>query len=300
MACSLTSVAFAARFALAFVAALAFRLPAGAADGLVKLVAAENVYGNIAQQIGGSQVEVVSVLNSPDQDPHLFETSPAVLRQIADAQIIIYNGADYDPWMAKLLHAAPRPRRTAIVVANLMRKKPGDNPHLWYDPAAAPVVARSLAAALAKADPMHAADYGARLQTFLASLNPLDDKIAAVAGRYYGTRVTATEPVFGYMAATLGLSMRNERFQISIMNDTEPSARDVATFERDLKEHKVRVLFYNTQALDKMVQHLVALARASKVPVVGVSEMMPPGMSFQDWTLRVLGDTAKALAGPSS
>ena len=102
------------------------------------------------------------------------------------------------------------------------------------------------------------------------------------------------------MAAALGLKMRNEKFQLSIMNDTEPSARDVAAFERDLKQHKVRVMFYNKQATDKIVQHLVEIARAAKVPVVGVTETVPPGMSFQDWMASELSDTEKALAGPSS
>ena len=141
-----------------------------------------------------------------------------------------------------------------------------------------PAVARALAAALSKADPDHAADYQARLATFLASLKPLNDKIAAIRKKYGGAPVTASEPVFGYMAAALGLKMRNEKFQLSIMNDTEPSARDVAAFERDLKEHKVRVMFYNKQATDKIVQHLVEIARAAKVPVVGVTETVPPGM----------------------
>ncbi len=290
----------AAGLALALLAALAFPSLAAAADKPVKLVAAENFYGNIAHQIGGLRVEVTSVLSNPDQDPHLFEISPAVLRQLADAQIVVYNGADYDPWMAKLLQAAPRPGRAVIVAADLVHKKPGDNPHLWYDPPTAPAVARALAAALAKADPAHAADYEARLTAFLASLKPLNDRIAAIAGKYRGAPVTASEPVFGYMAAALGLTMRNERFQLSVMNDTEPSARDVAAFERDLKQRKVRILFYNMQASDKIVQHLVALARANKVPVVGVTETIPTGMNFQDWMLRQLGEAEKALAGPSS
>ena len=102
------------------------------------------------------------------------------------------------------------------------------------------------------------------------------------------------------MAAALKLKMRNERFQLAIMNDTEPSARDVAAFERDLKTHKVRVMFYNKQASDKIVQHLVDLARASNIPVVGVTETCPPGLSYQDWMLTQLDATEKALAGPSS
>jgi zinc/manganese transport system substrate-binding protein len=288
-----------AGLALACLVALGLTPTARAADGMVKLVAAENFYGGIAQQIGGLRVEVVSVLSNPDQDPHLFETSPAVLRQLAAAQIVIYNGADYDPWMPKLLKATPKPGRTVIVAADLVHKKAGDNPHLWYDPPTMPAVARALAAALAKADPAHAADYQARLATFLASLKPLNDKIDTIRKKYSGAPVTASEPVFGYMAAALGLTMRNEKFQLSIMNNTEPSARDVAAFERDLKEHKVRVMFYNKQASDKIVLHLVELARAAKVPVVGVTETVPPGMTFQEWMLSELSDTEKALAEPS-
>jgi zinc/manganese transport system substrate-binding protein len=285
---------------LAFVLFLAVAATARAANAPVKLVAAENFYGDIARQIGGSAVEVVSIMNSPDQDPHLFETSPTAVRQLAAAQIVLYNGADYDPWMPKLLKAAPRPNRTVIVAADLVHRHAGDNPHLWYDPPTMPAVARALAAALGKADPAHAADYHARLVTLLASLKPLDDKIATIRQKYAGAAVTASEPVFGYMAAALGLKMRNEKFQLAIMNDTEPSARDVAAFERDVKEHKVRVMFYNKQASDKIVLHLVDLARAAKVPVVGVTETIPAGMSLQDWMMSELNDTEKALAGPSS
>jgi zinc/manganese transport system substrate-binding protein len=285
--------------AVALLCALGFASPVQAA-GAVKLVAAENFYGSIAQQIGGAEVEVVSVMSNPDQDPHLFETSPSVARQLAAAQIVIYNGADYDPWMPKLLTATPAPGRSVIVAADLVHRKAGDNPHLWYDPATMPAVAEALAAALATADPAHAADYKARLAAFLASLKPLDDKIGAIRKKYSGSAVTASEPVFGYMAQALGLKMRNEKFQLSIMNSTEPSASDVAAFERDLKEQKVRVMFYNKQASDKIVQHLVAIARTAKIPVVGVTETVPAGMSYQDWILAELNDTEKALAGPNS
>jgi zinc/manganese transport system substrate-binding protein len=289
-------------FALALAVVLGLAAASGvrAADGKIAVVAAENFYGDIARQIGGDRVEVVSIMNNPDQDPHLFETTPGIVKQIAGAQIAILNGADYDPWMEKLLRAAPRPGRTVITVAELVGKKAGDNPHLWYDPATMPAAAKALADAFSKADPAHISDYAARLKTVVDSLKPLNDKIAAIRGKYAGAAVTASEPVFGYMALALGLKMRNERFQLSIMNDTEPSARDVAAFEQDLKNHKVKVMFYNKQASDKAVQRLVDLAHKSKIPVVGVTETAPPGLSYQDWMLMQLNDTEKALAGPSS
>jgi zinc/manganese transport system substrate-binding protein len=277
-------------------------LPAAgsAADNQIKVVAAENFYGDVARQIGGSHVEVVSVVNNPEQDPHLFEASPSIVRQIADARIVILNGADYDPWMAKLLAAVPRPQRVVMVVADLVHKKPGDNPHLWYDPATMPAVAKELAAVLVKADPAHSDDYQAGLATFLSALKPIDEKIASIRKKFAGVAVTASEPVFGYMAAALGLKMRNEKFQLAIMNDTEPSARDLAAFEQDLKQHKVRLMFYNRQTSEKIVQRLVNVARASKIPVVGVTETVPPGMKFQDWMLRTLDETEEALANPPS
>jgi zinc/manganese transport system substrate-binding protein len=266
----------------------------------IAVVAAENFYGDVARQIGGDRVSVVSILSNPDQDPHLFEVSPAVVRQIAAVQVVVFNGAGYDSWIEQILKAAARPGRVAISAAELMHRKSGDNPHLWYDPATMPAVARALAAAFAAADPAHKDDYAARLKTFLSALTPLDAKIAAIRDKYAGTTVTATEPVFGPMAQALKLSMTNERFQLAIMNDTEPSARDVAAFERDLKDHKVHVLFYNKQAPTALVEHLIALAHDANIPVVGITETAPASVSYQDWMLQQLDETGRALAGSSS
>ncbi len=283
--------------ALALVAVLT---PVNAADRKIALVAAENFYGDVSQQIGGDRVSVVSILRNPDQDPHLFEVSPTIIREVAAAQIVVYNGADYDSWIENLLKVTPRAGRVAIAAADLVNRKAGDNPHLWYDPSTIPLVANALAAAFIAADPVHKDDYTARLKTFIASLGPLNEKIAALRAKYAGVAVTATEPVFGYLADALNLQMRNVRLQLAIMNDTEPSARDVAAFERDLKTHKVRAVFYNKQASSNIAQHLLDVARASNIPIVGVTETEPPGMSYQDWMLMQLDEVRRALAGPSS
>ena len=284
----------------ALLLALAALTDTRAAVGKITIVTAENFYGDVAQQIGGDQVSVVSILSNPDQDPHLFETAPSVVREIAAAQLVIYNGADYDPWMERLLKVTPKPGRVVIVAADLMHRKAGDNPHLWYDPATMPTVAKALAAALSDADPVHADQYTTGLRAFLTSLQPLSDKVAAIRGKYGGAIVAATEPVFGYMANELHLTLLEQRFQLSIMNNTEPSVGDLAAFERDLKTHKIQVLFYNKQASDKIVQHLVNLAHAANIPVVGVTETCPPGLSYQNWMLSELDATEAALAGPSS
>lgn len=290
----------ATRFALALTLAFGAAAPAHAAEGQIAVVAAENFYGDIARQIGGDRVAVVSIMNNPDQDPHLFETTPSIVRQLAAAQIAILNGANYDPWMDKLLAATPRVGRTVISAAQLTGHKPGDNPHLWYDPVTMPAVATALAEALAKADSAHALDYAARLKTTLAALGRITQRVAQLKAKHAGTAVTATEPVFGPMAEALGLTVRNQRFQLAMMNDTEPSARDMAAFESDLKERKVKVLIYNSQVSEKLTERLRDIAYKAKVPVVGVTETMPANTSFQDWVLSELDALDKALSGPNS
>jgi zinc/manganese transport system substrate-binding protein len=271
-----------------------------AADRRIAVVAAENFYGDIARQVGGDRVGVVSIMSNPDQDPHLFETTPSVVRQLANAQIVILNGANYDPWMDKLLTAAPRPGRVVINAAQLSGRKAGDNPHLWYDPATMPAMAAALAGELSKLDSAHAADYAERLKTTLASLARISQRIAQLKAKHGGNPVTATEPVFGLMVDALGLTMRNQRFQLAMMNDTEPSARDVAALESDLKEHKVKALIYNGQVSEKLTERMRAIAGAAKIPVIAVTETMPANISFQDWVLGELDAVDKALSGPNS
>src|ERR1700682_3305879 len=146
----------------------------------IPVVAAEIFYGDGVDQLGGNHVDVTSILSNPDKDPHLFEASPKTARALQHASIVVYNGADYDPWMAKLLAASKNAKRTTIVAADLAGKKSGDNPRLWYDPATMPTVARAVSAALVQADASHKADYDARLGVFLASVKPIDDKVAAL------------------------------------------------------------------------------------------------------------------------
>jgi zinc/manganese transport system substrate-binding protein len=282
-------------------ASLLWAMPVTAyASPPLTIVAAENFYGDIAKRVAGPHAEVVSILSNPDQDPHLFEADPNTAKALADARVVISNGADYDPWMDKLLGAAKQENRDVIVAADLVGKKAGDNPHLWYDPATMTAVANRLADDLGRADTVHKADYDANAKALAAALNPLTAKVAAMRKEFAGTPVTASEPVFGYMSGLLGLDMRNPSFQTAVMNNTEPSPADVAAFEDDLKGHKVRAMLYNSQADDEAVKRLVGIARASRVPVVGVSETEPAGTSYEQWMLEQLTQLEKALSSGRS
>ena len=274
------------------------------AEAPLLIVAAENMYGNLAQSLGGPHVRVTSILSNPDQDPHLFEISPGIARSVAGAAIVVANGIGYDPWMTTLLAASPtrpgQPERTVLVVADLIGRHAGDNPHLWYDPITMPAYAHALSAELARRDPADAADYGRRLDQVLAAIAPVATRALSMKARYAGMPVTATEPVFGDMASAVGLDMRNQRFQLAVMNDTEPAASDVAAMEQDLRQHRVRLLLTNSQATDSAAQHLQTIATKAGVPIIGVTETEPPGRDYTQWMLAQLDAVAEALGRPAT
>lgn len=261
----------------------------------VSIVAAENFYGDVAHQIGGTNVHVTSILRNPDADPHLFEASPSVARAIADAQIVVYNGVGYDPWIDKLLGTSKASNRTTIAVAALTGKKPGDNPHVWYDLATMLAYAKALDADLDRIDPANRSGYDARLAQFESSLAPLQQRIGALRSRVSGTPVLVTEPIADYLLNALGMRILDPRFAIAVMNNTEPGARQVAAFENDLRSRRARMLLYNSQASDPVAQRMLQLANAAHVPVVGATETQPPGKSYQAWIASLLDAIAKAV-----
>ncbi len=279
----------------AFAGLLAIPVRGWAAEP-VNVVTAENFYGDVAQQIGSSDVRVTSILTNPDQDPHLFEASPSVARDISAARIVIYSGIDYDPWMEKLLDAARSGHRRVIAVAPLAARKTGDNPHVWYDTQTMLAYAAVLTEVLAADDPADAAGFRRRLAQFQASIEPIQAKIAALRNRLAGTPVTATEPIFGYMFDALGMISRNQSFQLAVMNNTEPSASDIAAFENDLKSHQVKLLVYNSQASDPTAERMRTIAKNAGVAVIGATETEPPGKTYQAWMAGEVDAVAQALA----
>jgi zinc/manganese transport system substrate-binding protein len=263
----------------------------------IDIVAAENFYGDVAAQIGGPEVHVTSILTNPDEDPHLFEANPSTARELADAKLVIYSGAGYDSWAEKLLAASKAPGRQVIDVAKLVHRKAGDNPHIWYDPPTMPALAKHLADTLSGLDPSHRRDYAKRLALFAETMKRMDAMVSELRRKYAGMVVTATEPVFGYMAEAIGLKMRNDRFQLAVMNDTEPSAGEIAAFEKDLRTRTVKVLLYNSQTSEALTERMRGIAKQAGVPIVGVTETEPPGKRYQEWMMSQLDALDQALAG---
>jgi zinc/manganese transport system substrate-binding protein len=264
------------------------------ATGKLGVVAAENTYGNIASQIGGPHVSVTSILTSPTADPHLFEPGTSTGLAVADAKVVLQNGLGYDAFMTKLENAAPSKSRVVVTMADVLGIHGDDaNPHLWYDLPRLDRLATAIAAAFARADPSHAVAYRQGLHRFERSLTPLRHEVATIRARFRGAPVAYTEPVPGYLLAAAGLrNFAPDSFTRLIEEGTEPSASAVAAMDSLVAKRRIRVLLYNSQAVSPITAQLRAAAQKAGIPVVGVTETLPPQLTFQQWQL----DQARALA----
>ena len=269
-----------------------------AGDAIVA-VGAENEYANVIAQVGGKYVQASAIMSNPNTDPHTFEASPSVAREVSAAQLVVQNGVGYDTFMNKIENAAPNSARKVIVVQNLLGL-PADtpNPHLWYKPDTMPAVANAIAADLVAIQPAHASYFKANAAAFIASLGAWDNAIAAFKAKYPNTPVATTEPVADYMLQAADAdNLTPFAFQADIMNGTDPSAQDVAVERSLFTQHKVKVFLYNQQVTDTLTELFITLAQQNDVPVVGVYETMPvPGYDYQSWMLTEVQDLQKAVA----
>jgi zinc/manganese transport system substrate-binding protein len=272
----------------------------GAANSsTLPVVASTNVFGDIARQIGGSHVSVTSVLSDPNADPHLFEPGTATGLAVAKARVVIQNGLDYDSFMTRLERSAPSDKRSVVTISDVLGINGQDaNPHLWYDVPALPKIATAIEQALADADPAHASDYRSGLRAFIAALAPLQATVAKIRALHAGAPVAYTEPVPGYLIEAAGLRDRSlSSFTQPIEEGSEPSAAAVSEMTALATKHRIKVLFYNNQAVSPITQRVRAAAKDAGVPVVGVAETVPAGLTFQAWQLKQAHELLTALSG---
>ncbi len=271
---------------------------AATSAGVISAVGAENEYANVLSQIGGKYVRVSAILDNPNTDPHSFEASPEVAREVSSAQLIVQNGVGYDTWINKIESASPSFSRKLIVVQNLLGLSDSTpNPHLWYDPKTMPATARAMAADLSAIQPAHKAYFQANLTKFDASLTPWLTAIAQFRAAHVGVTAATTEPVADYLLTALGIdNLTPFVFQADIMNGVDPSPEDIALENTFFSHHKVDLFAYNQQVVDGLTASVRQNAVTNGVPVVGVYETMPaPGYTYQSWMLAEVHAIEKAV-----
>ncbi|HEX2286796.1 MAG TPA: zinc ABC transporter substrate-binding protein [Mycobacterium sp.] len=290
----------------------------------VHVVVSVDQWGDIVSELGGQCADVTTVLASSSVDPHDYEPAPTDAAKFEGAQLVVINGGHYDEWAAKLAatSAADAPVVNALEVsgaeaghedehghADEAHGAAGDeqshegeaNPHAWYNPSAVTAVADAVTAEFGKIAPDAAGYFDQRRAEFTETMKPYDGLIDSIKANASGKTYAATESVFDDMAAAVGLVNRTpEGYQTASANESDPSPADLDAFLRLLGDRGVDVLIYNTQTEGSVPQQIRSAAEQAGVPVVEVTETVPPGVSsFESWQVGQLTALAKALGVPT-
>jgi zinc/manganese transport system substrate-binding protein len=271
---------------------------AGSHSGTIQVVAAENVWGSIASQIGGSRVHVVSIITNPNTDPHSYEPTAADARTFAGAQMVIENGIGYDPWVPRLL-AASQNDPTVLNVGTLLGVPAGGNPHRWYNPTDVQAVISRMVADFSRLDPSAKAYFAQQRTRFnTVALKQYHSIIAAVRARYPGTPVGASESIFAMLSPALGLKLITpSSFLTAISEGGEVSAADKQTIDNQIKHHLIKIYVYNSQNVTPDVQAQLAQVKAEHIPYTTITETLAPASAtYQAWQTRQLAGIEAALA----
>jgi zinc/manganese transport system substrate-binding protein len=269
-----------------------------ALPGRLQVLAAENVWGSIAAQLGGSRVQVSSVIAGAGVDPHAYEPTAADAIAVARSQVAIVNGIGYDPWASRLIDANPSHTRRVLDVGHVLGLGTGENPHQWYSPSAVQRVIAQTVADYARLDPAHAAYFAQRRNAFeTQGLAEYDRLIAEIRSRFAGVPVGYSESIFRPLGEALGLRLLTPpSFANAIAEGSDVSTADTRTVDSQARHRRIKVWVYNSQNVTPDVQRVNDLVRGAHIPTTTITETLaPPSASFQQWQVAQLRALESAL-----
>jgi zinc/manganese transport system substrate-binding protein len=252
----------------------------------VRVLAVENFYASLVNQIGGQCVSTATILSDPDADPHEFQPSANDVRAYHGAQLVIENGLGYDDFSDKILATLPQDQQPSVVKAgDVVGLQVGSNPHVWYSAGYVDQIRAAILARLKQLNPQADAYYDAQSAALDQEFSTYHNLINQIASQFANTPVGATESIFVDMAYTTGVNLITPpEFMQALSEGNEPAARDIATFQNQIQNHSIKVLVYNTQTVTSLTEQLKTMAQQNNIPIVGVSETMPLGaQTFQGW-----------------
>ncbi|PPH00596.1 ABC transporter substrate-binding protein [Rathayibacter sp. AY1F6] len=286
---------------------------AAAAGGPVKVVASTNVYGDLVSSIGGDLVEVTSIIDSPDKDPHEYEATARDQLAVSGATLVIENGGGYDHFLDTMISAAgtEAPVITATVIAGLEdvhdhaeeEESEGGhehaefNEHVWYDLSVMKEVAGRIGDELAALDPDNASAYSANLATLDEGLDALIAREGELKGALSGRSIAITEPVPLYMTDALGLTDATpEAFSEAVEEGTDVPATTLQETLALFSGEAVDALIYNEQTEGAQTDAVLDAAKAAGIPAVPVTETLPEGDDYTGWMTANLDAIEGALS----
>jgi zinc/manganese transport system substrate-binding protein len=264
-----------------------------AADGRIAVVASTNVWGSVVQAVGGADVSVQSLINDPSADPHSYADKPEDATLLTNAKLVVYNGGGYDDFFTKLVDAAGQDAKR-IDAFDLSGHHDGENEHVWYDLPTVRKVADKVAAELGAIDPDNKDTYADNAKSFDGKV----DQLATTAAAIPDGEVFATEPVAKYLLDAAGMTdVTPPEFSEAIEEETDPPVVAVADTMDLVSGKQVVALVNNDQAETNVTDQLTDAAKTAGVPIVDVSETLPPGVTdYVEWMTKQVGALADAVA----
>ncbi len=291
------------------------------ADGRLQVVASTNVYGQIAEEIGGDLVEVTSIVTSDAQDPHSFEPTARDQLTVSDADLIIENGGGYDAFIDALIESSgsEAPVITAVEFSHDWPENAGHeaetadeahaddeghdhdhahvegfNEHVWYDPHTIEHVAEAIAEVLSALQPDDAATFEANAEAFVGEVAGLEDALGEIDAAHAGAPVFVTEPVPAYLVAAAGLeNVTPDAFSEAVEEGQDVPPATLLESLTLLRDGDVRVVITNTQTGGAETTQVVDEADGLGIPVLAFSETLPEGQTYISW----MQANIEALAG---
>jgi len=295
--------------------------PAAETTGL-SVVASTNVYGSIAESIGGDLVTVTSIIATAAQDPHSYEASAQDQLALSKADLVIENGGGYDPFIDTLISASSTdaPVVNASEASGLLEADHDDdastpstssgtadgheghdhvegfNEHVWYSFHGVEHVAEAIAEQLSALDADNASTYEANLASFTAQLETLESDAEALQASTAGMGVAITEPVPLYLLEAAGFTnVTPEEFSEAIEEGTDVAPSVLAETLDLFDSGSIALLAYNSQTASSETEQVRTAAEDSDVPVVEFTETMPEGADYVSWMTDNLSSISAAV-----
>ncbi|MGX7825661.1 metal ABC transporter solute-binding protein, Zn/Mn family [Actinokineospora sp. 24-640] len=299
-----------------------------AAAGTTVVVTSTNVWASVVRAVGGDKVTVRAILEDPAADPHGYEAKPADAVVFEGARLAVSNGGGYDDFFTGLADSAGPDLRRVVAVdlagahaaeeshpeeshseppsETRSGEEPAEdghghehaeNEHVWYDLETVHAVAEKVAADLAAIDPANAAAFTANAEGFGTELDALAGKAAAIGAAKPGAKVVATEPVAEHLLEAAGLTdVTPAAFAEAVEEETDPPAAARAETEALVTGGQIAALVYNEQTSTPVTEAVKAAAEGAGVPVVGMTETLPEGVtSYLEWMTKQVDDLAAAV-----
>ncbi len=231
------------RLGLLVALALLFAASPLHAQTRLNVVASFSILGDFVKNVGGDRVEVTTLVG-PDGDVHVYAPTPADVRKIADAKLLVVNGFGLEGWLPRLLQAAGSKATIVTATTGIAPLKAGSDadPHAWQSVANAEKYVANIRDALVAADPADAEVFRQNATSYLARLEALDGEVRQAVGEIPESRrkMISTHDAFGYFAARYGIEFVAP---VGVSTEAEPSARDIANIIAQVKAEHIPAVF---------------------------------------------------------